>query len=203
MTFPRRGKDDRPAAVVDPGVTQISPLTPEQQRTVASRRKFLQWTVGGSLAAIGAAFAFPVLAIRSVSQYTDVATEGDVIGDPGTGNPLDLSAFTVGMGAYTGIVGKSTQNNANLLEVVRVAENGDAGDFRVYNRICTHLGCPVTPTLNEAGHIWCGCHGSNFSTEDGAVVHGPAARPLPQLPVSFDDQGRLVVAGDYSEPIGG
>ncbi len=202
MTSDSSHNEQGPSGLTRPDRAQVSPLTPQQQKALATRRRFLQITVGGSLAAIGAAFAFPVFALKAITQYSDVVTEGDLIGDPGSNTPLDLTTFAVNTGTYAGVLGKSTQVNENLLEVVRVGETGTAEDFRAYNRICTHLGCPVTPTLNEANHIWCGCHGSNFAIEDGSVVVGPAARPLPSLPVAFDDQGRLMVAGEYNAELG-
>jgi ubiquinol-cytochrome c reductase iron-sulfur subunit len=37
----------------------------------------------------------------------------------------------------------------------------------------------------------------------GAVpTFGPAARPLPQLPLEVDGDGYLVARGDYPEPVG-
>lgn len=187
-----------PAGLVSPAVGQVTPLTPEQQKAVATRRRFLQITAGGSLAAIGVAFAFPVLALKAITQFTDAVADGDLIGDPGSNAPLDLATFQVNTGARAGILGKSTQLNENLLEVVRLGETGGAEDFRVFNRICTHLGCPVQPELNAQNNVHCNCHGSVFSSEDGSVVNGPAARKLPSLPVSLDDQGRLIVAGKYN-----
>ncbi|MEU1280682.1 FAD-dependent oxidoreductase [Streptomyces sp. NPDC005805] len=42
---------------------------------------------------------------------------------------------------------------------------------------CTHLGCLVA--FDEAEQAWsCPCHGSRFAA-DGAVLEGPAVRPLP------------------------
>jgi Rieske Fe-S protein len=187
-----------PAGLVSPVVGQVTPLTPEQQKAMATRRKFLQLTVGGSLAVIGVAFAFPVLALKALNVYSDRVADGDVIGDPGSGTPLDTATFAVNTGAYAGLVGKSSQVKQNKLEIVRIAETGTAEDFRAYSQICTHLGCSVLPTLNEQHNMHCPCHGSVFSSEDGSVVNGPAARALPSLPVSMDDQGRLVVAGAYN-----
>ena len=41
------------------------------------------------------------------------------------------------------------------------------------------------------------------ATADGAkVVFGPAARPLPQLPLQVDAEGYLVAQSDFTEPVG-
>jgi ubiquinol-cytochrome c reductase iron-sulfur subunit len=34
------------------------------------------------------------------------------------------------------------------------------------------------------------------------VLFGPAARPLPQLAISVDDEGYFVAQGDYDEAVG-
>ncbi|SCF42515.1 Rieske (2Fe-2S) protein [Micromonospora mirobrigensis] len=52
-----------------------------------------------------------------------------------------------------------------------------AGQFKGFDPICTHQGCPVSKI--DAGSIICTCHGSRFSTSDGSVQQGPATKPLP------------------------
>ncbi|MER7816700.1 Rieske (2Fe-2S) protein [Streptomyces sp. NPDC096153] len=51
-----------------------------------------------------------------------------------------------------------------------------AGEFKAFSAVCTHQGCLVGKVAN--GTIDCPCHGSEFAAEDGAVVKGPATRPL-------------------------
>ena len=65
-----------------------------------------------------------------------------------------------------------------------------AGDYKGFSAVCTHTGC----LLNEIadGTINCPCHGSKFSL-DGAVVDGPASRPLDTVPVRV--QGNSIVKG--------
>lgn len=56
------------------------------------------------------------------------------------------------------------------------------GTLRAVSARCTHLGCLVS--FNEAETTWeCPCHGSRFAT-DGAVLQGPATKPLEQLDVT-------------------
>ncbi|MCH9730016.1 MAG: Rieske (2Fe-2S) protein [Actinomycetia bacterium] len=63
-----------------------------------------------------------------------------------------------------------------------------AGDFKAFSAVCTHTGC----LLNEVadGTINCPCHGSKFSL-DGAVLNGPAQRPLIAAPITV--QGNSIV----------
>jgi len=72
-----------------------------------------------------------------------------------------------------------------------------------YSKICTHVGCPVALYEQTTHHILCPCHQSTFDATRGAeVLFGPAARPLPQLPLGTDAQGFLVATSDYHEPVG-
>ncbi|MGN8245352.1 Rieske 2Fe-2S domain-containing protein [Cellulomonas soli] len=72
-----------------------------------------------------------------------------------------------------------------------------------YSKICTHVGCPVALYEQQTHHLLCPCHQSTFDVADGAkVVFGPAKRPLPQLPITVDDEGYLVAQSDFHEPIG-
>ena len=55
------------------------------------------------------------------------------------------------------------------------------------SRTCTHMGCTVL-VPDAPGHtLDCPCHGSRFTTS-GAVVNGPADRPLPSFPAKIDGQ---------------
>lgn len=72
-----------------------------------------------------------------------------------------------------------------------------------YSRVCTHVGCPVGLYETTTRHLLCPCHQSAFDVLRGAVpVQGPAARPLPQLPLVLDADGFLRAAGDFPVPIG-
>ncbi len=59
-----------------------------------------------------------------------------------------------------------------------------------YSKVCTHVGCPVGLYEQQTHHLLCPCHQSTFDvTKDCAVIFGPAARPLPQLPLAVDSRG--------------
>ena len=77
------------------------------------------------------------------------------------------------------------------------------GDYVAYSKICTHLGCPTSLYESQTNRILCPCHQSQFiATEYGRPVFGPAARPLPILPITVNDEGYFVATGDFPEAIG-
>jgi Rieske Fe-S protein len=61
-----------------------------------------------------------------------------------------------------------------------------SGEFKAFSAVCTHMGCIVNQISN--GTIDCPCHGSQYSIKTGAVVGGPAPKPLPakQIKVTGD-----------------
>lgn len=76
-------------------------------------------------------------------------------------------------------------------------------DFLAFSKICTHAGCPVSLYEQETGRILCPCHQSQFDVTRGASpAFGPAARPLPQLPIDLDEEGFFIARSDYPEPVG-
>lgn len=72
-----------------------------------------------------------------------------------------------------------------------------------FSKICTHVGCPVALYEQQTHHLLCPCHQSQFDiTREAAVIFGPAKRPLPQLPITVDEEGYLVARSDFQEPVG-
>jgi ubiquinol-cytochrome c reductase iron-sulfur subunit len=111
-----------------------------------------------------------------------------------------------------GVVRQIAKSKGSVV-VVRMdpAENNPApgrADWAVdgilcYSKICTHVGCPISLYEKKTHHLLCPCHQSTFDLADAAkVVFGPAARPLPQLPLMVDDEGYLVAQSDFKEPVG-
>lgn len=75
--------------------------------------------------------------------------------------------------------------------------------YVAYSKVCTHLGCPVGLYERELELLVCPCHQSMFNVRDGAVPNfGPAPRPLPQLPLGYNDQGYLIATAPYDQPVG-
>ena len=59
------------------------------------------------------------------------------------------------------------------------AYRATSGEVKIVSPTCTHLGCTVH--WNDAEKTWdCPCHGSRFDV-DGAVLNGPATKPLKRI----------------------
>jgi cytochrome b6-f complex iron-sulfur subunit len=65
-----------------------------------------------------------------------------------------------------------------------------AGKAVAFSAICTHQGCQVAPAGKQLN---CPCHGSQFDATSGAVLRGPATKPLPSVAVHVENG--QVVAG--------
>ena len=72
-----------------------------------------------------------------------------------------------------------------------VLTRDSAGVLHAFSATCTHQGCTVSSVRD--GTINCPCHGSRFNADTGAVVRGPASRPLPAVSVTIN--GGVVYAG--------
>jgi ubiquinol-cytochrome c reductase iron-sulfur subunit len=81
--------------------------------------------------------------------------------------------------------------------------NGTYFDHIAFSKICTHAGCPVSLYEQQTHHLLCPCHQSIFDvTIGGKPIFGPAARPLPQLAITIDDEGYFIAKGDFNQPVG-
>ena len=82
-------------------------------------------------------------------------------------------------------------------------ENWGVDGVLCYSKICTHVGCPISLWEQQTHHLLCPCHQSTFDlANNGKVIFGPAARPVPQLPLAVDDEGYLIATSDFTEPVG-
>ena len=86
-------------------------------------------------------------------------------GAPPAGNTLSIPASRIPVGG--GVI---------LDEANFVVTQPTEGEFKAFNKMCTHQGCPVSAI--EGAEIVCHCHGARFSIADGSVLNGPATKPL-------------------------
>jgi ubiquinol-cytochrome c reductase iron-sulfur subunit len=76
-------------------------------------------------------------------------------------------------------------------------------DLAAFSKVCTHVGCPVGLYEAPTGQLLCPCHQSTFAVYEACEpVFGPAATPLPQLPLGIDEEGYVIAMGDFSSPPG-
>jgi ubiquinol-cytochrome c reductase iron-sulfur subunit len=82
-------------------------------------------------------------------------------------------------------------------------ENWAYQDHVAYSKICTHVGCPVGLYQKQNHQLLCPCHQSTFLVPEACkVVFGPAARNLPQLPITVDADGNFVAQAGFDQPVG-
>lgn len=76
-------------------------------------------------------------------------------------------------------------------------------NLAAFSKVCTHVGCPVGLFEASQGHLLCPCHQSTFDVYAACQpIFGPAATPLPQLPLGIDQDGHVIALGEFSEPPG-
>ena len=180
---------------------------------------------------IGALVAFPIPSIALFRDLAPSNRPEDVLGftmwkkgvrltrDP-NGVPIKASEVTIGSAFHVipenilnmteGFLDEKAKA-AVLLMRLPLADLNEAEDRKswsydgivAYSKICTHVGCPVALYEQQTHHLLCPCHQSQFDVSNHcAVIFGPAARPLPQLPITIDAEGYLVAQSDFLEPVG-
>jgi ubiquinol-cytochrome c reductase iron-sulfur subunit len=179
-----------------------------------TRRKMLLRMAAGASATLGAALAIPALSLgprpgQSLEQtkWTSGARLVDRFGDPQRPEDIPLNGIkTVFPFGFEGEADSQTvviKIEPELLDLPEGREGWAPDGCVAFSKICTHAGCPVGLDRAEAKQLLCPCHQSTFDVTTGCTpVFGPAARPLPQLPMDVDESGFLVATGDFPEPVG-
>jgi ubiquinol-cytochrome c reductase iron-sulfur subunit len=188
-----------------------------------TRRRLVTVAGASAAGALGAALIVPIAGLGPVFDLGSfVATpwaRGRRLVD-GSGRPLLATAIEEG-DFYTAYPeGADREQLAAPLVVVRLpvsqlhlpaGRDGWApGGILAYSKICTHAACAIslyrTPTFPEVEPgpaLVCPCHYSTFDpATGGAVLFGPAGRPLPQLPLEVGPEGELRAGGNFSGPVG-
>ena len=73
---------------------------------------------------------------------------------------------------------------------VTVANTG--GRLYAFDDTCTHTGCSLAIGELNGTTVTCACHGSQFDVTTGAVLSGPARRPVRPHLVRVEADGLLV-----------
>jgi ubiquinol-cytochrome c reductase iron-sulfur subunit len=186
----------------------------DEEVAAITRRRFLTGTLAAAFAGLAAALAIPVLSLGPPPGRTLFVTAwkagSRIVGFDG--QPVRIEDLPID-GVLTvfpeGAVGSA---DAQTL-LIRVADGllqlppdrmawAPQGCV-AYSKLCTHAGCPVGLYRAAEHKLICPCHQSTFDVLDGAnPTFGPAARPLPQLPIQLAADGTFVALGDFPEPVG-
>jgi ubiquinol-cytochrome c reductase iron-sulfur subunit len=181
---------------------------------LVARRRLLVRLAAAALGALGIAALFP---IRSLGRAPGGALfhtrwRAGVRAVDASGMPVQAASITPGTvvtvfpEGYVGAADSQTLLIGLGPGVYRpVAGREDWAPEGVvgYSKICTHVGCPVGLYQPSEHLLFCPCHQSAFDVLAGArPVAGPAARPLPQLPLTIDTAGYVIAQGDFPEPVG-
>lgn len=207
-------------------VDQREPLTPRPQIEHATesdfntgayqvhRRGLLKWMAGGAGALFAAIF---VTFFRSLGTspdttlYSTVWKRGQRLmtedGKPITVNDLECGS-TVIVFPEDSIGSERAQTvllrvREDLLQLPADRTGWAPKGNLAFSRVCTHAGCSVGMYETTTHLLMCPCHQSTFNVLRGAEpTGGPAARPLPQLPLYADPDGTLRAAGGFTDPPG-
>lgn len=114
---------------------------------------------------------------------------GDLARDAGRDSGSTLGPGDLAGGNVSGLA----VGALNAIPNQSVAIGRDAMGLYALTLVCTHQGCTAAPAgAIGARQINCPCHGSQFD-RNGAVIRGPAARPLSHFLVTVDAAGNIVV----------
>jgi ubiquinol-cytochrome c reductase iron-sulfur subunit len=181
---------------------------------LVGRRRLLVRMLAGAVAALGVVALFPIRSLgrapggalfrtpwragkRAVDAQGIPVKASEVV--PGTVVTVFPENHVDAADAQTLLIGLEPGLNRPLPG----REDWAPGGLVAYSKICTHVGCPVGLYQPDEHRLFCPCHQSVFDVLDGArPIGGPAARPLPQLPLEIDDEGYVVARGDFSDPVG-
>lgn len=179
-----------------------------------TRRTLLVRLLGAAGVALGGGIAVPALSLGprpGQSLFETAWTPGVRLVD-GDGRPVLASAIseeqvlTVFPEGHAGSADSQTlvvKVDPAKLELPAGREDWTPDGVVAYSKICTHAGCPVGLYRAQSHELLCPCHQSTFDVLTGAEpTFGPAARPLPQLPLAVDEEGYLIAQADFNEPVG-
>jgi 3-phenylpropionate/trans-cinnamate dioxygenase ferredoxin component len=80
------------------------------------------------------------------------------------------------------------------LDGTKVNVASAAGNLYAFDDTCTHAGCSLARGKLDGTTVTCACHGSQFDVTSGAVLRGPANRPVRSHSVKVEGENLLVEA---------
>jgi nitrite reductase/ring-hydroxylating ferredoxin subunit len=80
------------------------------------------------------------------------------------------------------------------VEGTAVNVSNAGGHLYAFDDTCTHAGCSLADGELDGTTLTCACHGSRFDITSGAVVRGPAERPVRSRAVRVEGADLLAEA---------
>ncbi len=95
-------------------------------------------------------------------------------------------------------VGNSQDVGAGQMRVFEVAGTkvnvtSVDGNLYAFDDTCTHAGCSLAMGKLDGTTVTCACHGSQFDVTSGALLRGPARRPVRSRLVQVEGENQLLV----------
>lgn len=178
------------------------------------RRGVLKW-MGAAGTGIFAAMIISLMRSLGMSPYPSLFTTVWKRGErlmTAEGQPVSIALLETGSSVTVFPEGSLGSERAQtvlirvkeqLLQLPKDRANWAPMGYVAYSRVCTHAGCSVGLFEAETHQLLCPCHQSTFDVLKAASpTGGPAARPLPQLPLYADSDGTLRAAGGFTAPPG-
>jgi nitrite reductase/ring-hydroxylating ferredoxin subunit len=131
-----------------------------------------------ALGAAGLVGTGVAVGVAGCSPTSSGSTSGS--GELASGTEL-IATSAVAVGASVNVTSGST---------LLVISQPTAGNFVALSAICTHEGCVVAP---RDAQLYCACHGAKFNPTTGAVLAGPAKKPLGTIAITVRD-GKIFTA---------
>ncbi|MFM2123639.1 MAG: hypothetical protein RL328_90 [Acidobacteriota bacterium] len=169
----------------------------QTEENIPSRRSFhltMIRLLGGLMGAVVAAPAAVYLLLKPKSAGEQDLVEIANLAEIPTGKPQEVVYYRTRVDGWKRVREKATA------WVVKKSNN----EAVAFHPACPHLGCAYHWESNENDEqgqaqeaFVCPCHASSFS-KDGAVLGGPAPRPLDQY-VAKVDGGKLLVSSEIKK----
>jgi len=130
----------------------------------SSRRKALNWLLGGGVVAWLGAILYPVVRYLQPPEMPEAVVSSVKAGTVDE-VPVD-SGKIFKFGNQPGILIHTPDDQ-----------------WRAFNAVCTHLGC-IVQYRDDLDQIWCACHNGHYDLQ-GRNISGPPPRPLEEYDVNL------------------
>jgi ubiquinol-cytochrome c reductase iron-sulfur subunit len=186
----------------------------EEGQQLVERRSFVAKMLGAAVAALGLVALFPIRSLGTRPGRSLFQTPWNAGARLVTLDDEPILADSLQVNSVLTVFPEGRTDAADAQTLLIRFDAAEAPDlpgpldwtpegFIAFSKVCTHAGCPVGLYQPQSRELFCPCHQSVFAVMEGAKpTAGPATRPLPQLPLSIDEEGYVVAQGDYLEPIG-